>query len=265
LAARSTLVRANDGKKIAFINGTHFKSLTSSKHQAALVAEARAAAVLSDYIVSAKKSYQISSAITTVLIHAKRVAFAAKKRMTEASMANDDDVLNNLRNGHQECQMLTKQFITLAERELMIWLCPPPSRPGYSPPASPKKKQVTASTLAQSRVKARERIRRAHTNDTTMKSNTTTKSLGTRMSPRRSVQNLHSLNEHAMAIGQKRSMSEKSVCRFKEARPSKPRVANPDSVQNFIGWSVSFDVTNKHCLYFLGLSKIVSRPLHILD
>jgi hypothetical protein len=71
LAARYTLVRATDGKKIAFINGTKFKSLTSSKRQAALVDEARAAAVLTDCIVSAKKSAQIDSAITTVLIHEK--------------------------------------------------------------------------------------------------------------------------------------------------------------------------------------------------
>jgi hypothetical protein len=85
-----------------------------------------------------------------------------------------------------------------------------------------------------------------------MKSNTTTKSLGTRMSPQRAVQNLQSLNEHAMTIGQQRSMSAKSVCSFKEARPSKPRLSKTDPVQNFIGRSVSFDVTNKHCLYFFG-------------
>jgi hypothetical protein len=139
MAGRSTLVRATDGKKIALINGTKYKSLISSYHQAALVAEARAAAVLTDCIVSAKKSAQNDSAVTTVLIHAKSVAFAAKKRQTVASTVNDEDVLNNLRNGHQECQLLTQQFVTLAERELTVCLCPPPSSPGYSPPASPKK------------------------------------------------------------------------------------------------------------------------------
>jgi hypothetical protein len=180
-------------------------------------------------------------------------------------MAKDDDVINNLLNGRQECQLLTKHFINLAGRELTIFLCPPPSSPGYSPPVSPKKKQVAASTLAHIRVKARERLRQAHTIDTPIKSNTTTKSLGTRMSPHRYVQNLQSLNEHAMAIGLQRSVSAKSVCRFKEARPSKPRLAEPDSVQNFIGRLVSFHATNKQCLYFSGLSKIVSRPLHILD
>jgi hypothetical protein len=93
LAAHSTLIRT--------INGTKFKSLTSSKRQAALVAESRAAVVLTDCIVSKKKSAQNNSAITNVLIHAKRVAFAAKKIMTEASMAKDDDVLNNLLDDHQ--------------------------------------------------------------------------------------------------------------------------------------------------------------------
>jgi hypothetical protein len=168
------------------------------------------------------------------LIHAKRVAFAAKKIRTVASTMKDEDVLNNLRNGHQECQLLTTHFVTLAERELTVYLCPPPTSPGYSPPASPKKKQVSGSNLAQSRVKAREQLRQAQTNDTPMKSNTTTKSLGTHMSPRRAVQNRQSLNEHAMAIEQQRFMSAKAVCRFKEARPSKPRLAKTDSVQNFI-------------------------------
>jgi hypothetical protein len=250
MAARSKLVRATDGKKIAFINGTKYKSLKSSNHQAALVAEARAAAVMTDCIVSANKSAQNDSAATTVLIHANIVPFAAKKRRTVASTMKDEDVLNNLLNGHQECQLLTQQFITLAERELTVCLSPPPISPGYSPPASPKKKQVAGSTLAQSRVKAREQLRQAHTNDTPMNSNTTTNSKGTRTSPWHAVQNLQSLNEHAMAIGQQRSMSAKSVCRFKEVRPSKPRVAKTDSVQNYIGCSVSFNVTNKHCLYF---------------
>jgi hypothetical protein len=252
LAARSPLVRATDGKKIAFINGTKYKYPTSSNRQAALVAVSRAVAILTDCIVSSNKSAHIDSAVTTILINGKRVAFAAKKRRTVASMANDDDVLNNLLNGHQECQLLTKHFIALAERELTVCLCPPPRSPGYSLPASPNNKQVAGSTLAQSHVKARERLRRAHTSDTPMKSNTTTKSLGTCMLPRRAVQNPQSLNEHAMEIGQKRSVSEKSVCRFKEARPSKPQLSKTDSVQNFIGRSVSFDVTNKHCLYFFG-------------
>jgi hypothetical protein len=167
-------------------------------------------------------------------------------------MDKDDGVLNSLRNGHQECQLLTKQFITLAERELTVCLCPPPSSPGYSPPASPKNKQVAGSTLAQIRVKEREQLRRAQTNYTPMKSITTTKSLGNHMSPRCAVQNLQTLNEHSMASGQQRSVSAKSVCRFKEARPPEPRLAKMDSVQNFIGRSVSFDVTNKHCLYFSG-------------
>jgi hypothetical protein len=101
LAARYTLVRATDGKKIAFINGTKFKSLTLSKRQAALVAEAQTASVLTDCIASAKKSANIDSVVTTVLVHAKRVAFAAKKRRTEASMDKDDDVLNNLLNVNQ--------------------------------------------------------------------------------------------------------------------------------------------------------------------
>jgi hypothetical protein len=207
MAARSKLVRAADGKKIAFINGTKYKSLTSSNLQAALVAEAPASAVLTDCIVSAKKSAHNDSAATNVLIHAKSVAFAAKKRRTVASTVKDEDVLNNLRNGHKECQLLTQQFITLAERELTVSLCPPPSSPGYSPPASPKKKQVSGSTLAQSRVKAREQLKRAQTKDTPMKYNTTTKSKGTRTSPWHDVQNLQSLNQ--------RSMSAKEVCRFK--------------------------------------------------
>jgi hypothetical protein len=252
MAARSKLVRARDGKKIAFINGTKYKSLTSSNRQAALVAEARAAVYRTDCIVSAKKSDQNDSAATTVLIHAKSVTFAAKKRRTVALTVKDEDVLNNLRNNHQECQLLTQQFVTLAERELTVCLCPPPISPGYSPPASPKKKQVAGSTLAQSRVKARERLRRAQTNDTPMKSNTTTKSKGALTSPRHAVQNLQSINEHAMAIGQQRSMSAKAVCRFKEARPPKPRIAKTDPVQNYIGRPVSFDVKNKHCLYFFG-------------
>jgi Cu/Ag efflux protein CusF len=159
MEARSTLVRATDGKKIAFINGTKYKSPTSSNRQAALVAEARAAAVLTSCIVSAKKSAQIDSAITYVLIHVKRVACADNRRRTVALTVKDEDILNNLRNGHQECQLLTKHFVTLAELELNVCLFPPPSSPGYSPPASPKKKQVAGSTLAQSRVKARERLR----------------------------------------------------------------------------------------------------------
>jgi hypothetical protein len=122
------------------------------------------------------------------------------------STVKDEGVLNNLRKSHQECQLLTQQFINLAERESTVCLCPPPSSPGYSPPASPKKKQVAGSTLAQSRVKARERLRRAQTNDTHMKSNTTIKSNGTRTSPWHAAQNLQSINEHAMAIGQQRSM-----------------------------------------------------------
>jgi hypothetical protein len=135
------------------------------------------------------------------LIHAKSVAFAAKKRRTVASTVKDEDVFNNLHNGHQECQLLTQQFVTFAERELTVCLCPPPSSPGYYPPASPKKKQVAGSTLAQSRAKAIDRLIRAQTNDTPMKSNTTTNSMGTHISPRHAVQNLQSLNEHAMAIG----------------------------------------------------------------
>jgi hypothetical protein len=273
MAARSKLVRATDGKKIAFINGTQYKSLASSNRQAALLSESWAAAYLTDCIVSAKKSAQNDSAATTVLIHEKSVAFAAKKRRTEASTAMDEDVLNNLHNGHQECQLLTQQFVTLAERELTVCLCPPPISPGYSPPASPKKKQVAGSTLAHIRVKARERLRRAQTNDTPMKSSTTTKSKGTRTLQWHAVQNLQSLNEHAMAIGQQRYMSAKSVCRFKEARPSKPRIAKTDPVQNYISCSVSFDVKNKHCLYFFGpiqhrlkaasylrLKRVVFRP-----
>jgi hypothetical protein len=149
LVARSTLVRATDDKKIAFINGTKFKSLTSSKLQATLVAEAWAAAILTDCIVIANKSAQIDSVITTVLMHAKRVAFAAKKRRMEASMAKDDGVLNDLLDYHKYFQLLIKQFITLAERELTICICPPPSIPGYSPPTSPKKKQVSAYSIAQ--------------------------------------------------------------------------------------------------------------------
>jgi hypothetical protein len=133
MSVRSTLVRAIDGKKIYFINVTKYKSLTSSNHQTALVVEARVAAVLTDCIVSANKSAHIDSTVTTVLIHAKRVAFAAKKRRTVASTVKDEDVLNNLHNGHQECQLLKKQFITLGERELTVCLFPPPSSPGYSP------------------------------------------------------------------------------------------------------------------------------------
>jgi hypothetical protein len=112
------------------------------------------------------------------------------KKQTVASTVKDEDMLNNLRNGHQECQLLTQQFGTLAERELNVCICPPPSSPGYSPPASLNKKQVAGSTLVQSYVKARERLRLAQTNDTPMKSNNTTKSKGTRTSPRHAVQNL---------------------------------------------------------------------------
>jgi hypothetical protein len=250
MAAQSKLVRATDGKKIAFINGTKYKSLTSSNCQADLVAEARAAAILTDCIVSAKKSAQNDSAATTVLIHAKIVAFAYKKRRTVASTAKDEDVINNLRNGHQECQLLTQQFITLAERELTVCLCPPPISPVYSPPASPNKKQVAGYILAQSHVKARERLRRSQTNDIPMKSNTTTNSMGTRTSPRHAVQNLHSLNEHIMEIGQQRCMSAKSVCWFKEARPSKSQISKTDSEQNYIGWSVSFELrTSIVCIF----------------
>jgi DNA-binding LacI/PurR family transcriptional regulator len=79
MAARYKIVRATDGKKIAFINGTKYKSLTSSNRQADFAAEARAAAYLTDCIVSAKNSAQNDSAATTVLIHAKSVAFTAKK------------------------------------------------------------------------------------------------------------------------------------------------------------------------------------------
>jgi hypothetical protein len=71
-------------------------------------------------------------------------------------MAKDDDVLKNLVDDHREFQLLTKYFITLAEREVTICLCPPPISPVYSPPASPKKKQVAASSLAQILVKARD-------------------------------------------------------------------------------------------------------------
>jgi hypothetical protein len=45
-------------------------------------------------------------------------------------------------------------------------------------------------------------------------------------------------------------VSAKSVCCFKEARLSKPRLTKQESVQNLIGRSVSFDVTNKQCLYY---------------
>jgi hypothetical protein len=167
-------------------------------------------------------------------------------------MAKDDDFLNNIVDDHRECQLFPKHFITLAERELTICICLPQSCPGYSPEATPKKKQVADSTLVQSCVKVRERLRRAQTNVTTTKSNTTTKSLDTHTPHRLSVLNLQSLNEHAMTIGQKISMSAKAVCSFKEAHPSKPRLAKPDSAQNSIGRSVSLDVTNNHCLYSFG-------------
>jgi hypothetical protein len=137
LAARPTPVRANNGKKIAFINGTKFKSLTLSKCQVALFAESRSASA--QCIVNAKKNAQTGSDINTVMINAKMVAFAAKKRRTEASMDKDYDVLKNVVDDHREFQLSTKQLITLAERELMIHLCPPPISPGYSPPVSPKR------------------------------------------------------------------------------------------------------------------------------
>jgi hypothetical protein len=112
LAARSTIIRAPDGKKIAFINGTKFKSLTSSKRQVALFAEARAAAVLSECIFNAKKNDQTDSAIRTVMINAKKVAFASKRRIIEASMAKGDAVLKHLVDDHIECQLLINQFMT---------------------------------------------------------------------------------------------------------------------------------------------------------
>jgi hypothetical protein len=116
LPAQSTLVRATNGKKIVFINGTKFKSVTLLNHQAALAAEVRAAAVLTEFIVNAGKNVQTDSAVTTVLINVKRVVFTAKKKITEASMDKDGDMLKNLVDDHRECQLLTKQFITLAER-----------------------------------------------------------------------------------------------------------------------------------------------------
>jgi hypothetical protein len=48
------------------------------------------------------------------------------------------------------------EMTSTAERELTVCLCPPPSSPGYFPPAFPKNNQVAGSTLAQIRVKARE-------------------------------------------------------------------------------------------------------------
>jgi hypothetical protein len=79
------------------------QNASPSHHQSAK--RLQGAGVYTECIANEKKNDQTDSAVTTVLIHAKRVAFSAKKRRTEASMAKDDDVLKNLVDDHQECQL----------------------------------------------------------------------------------------------------------------------------------------------------------------
>jgi hypothetical protein len=57
------------------------KSLTSSKQQGGLLAKAREDDVLSEFIDNIMKTAEMDSALTTILVDAKRTAFAAKRRL----------------------------------------------------------------------------------------------------------------------------------------------------------------------------------------